>query len=39
MLSVPIFETVQAQGNAFKSANFDFAVVTGKFRKSEIMIQ
>ena len=30
MLSVPIFETVQAQGNAFKSANFDFAVVTGK---------
>ena len=29
MLSVPIFETVQAQGNAFKSANFDFAVVTG----------
>ena len=30
MLSVPIFEAVQAQGNAFKDANFDFAVVIGK---------
>ena len=30
LLSAPIFNTVVKNGNKFKSANFDFAVVTGK---------
>jgi len=30
LLSAPIFNTVVKNGNKFKSANFDFAVVTGE---------